>query len=134
MTDFIFEPFKVICLRCSALVLVSIEALNDNEEVFCSKCHFVFTPNINITKLLKLISLVESNKHELKNTALQHSESHFYKNSSLFGYENHLAKQDRLNYYSCAFDFLSFLLISSPYKHLRQTNLVCKVKSIFIHK
>ena len=62
MEDLIFTPFQVPCPKCAKLAFVTIESLFDNEEVTCQKCSFIFLPNIDVDKLLKLLKLVENSK------------------------------------------------------------------------
>ena len=62
MEDLIFTPFQVRCPKCAEFAVVSIEGLDDNEEIICQKCYFVFNPNIDADKLLQLIKVVEKSK------------------------------------------------------------------------
>ena len=59
MEDLIFIQPQVICPKCSKFIDTSIEGLDDNEELTCSRCTFVFTPNINADKFVKLVKKVE---------------------------------------------------------------------------
>ena len=58
--DLIFTPIQVPCHNCFNLVLVSIEGLDDNEDVTCPKCNFIFTPSLEVSKFLKLIKVIEN--------------------------------------------------------------------------
>ena len=62
MEDLIFTPFQIRCPKCAEFAVVSIEGLDDNEEIICQKCCFVFNPNIDADKLLQLIKVVEKSK------------------------------------------------------------------------
>ena len=62
MEDLIFTPFQIRCPKCAEFAVVSIEGLDDNEEIICQKCGFDFNPNIDADKLLKLIKVVEKSK------------------------------------------------------------------------
>ena len=62
MEDLIFTPFQIRCPKCAEFAVVSIEGLDDNEEIICQKCCFVFNPNIDADKLLRLIRIVEKSK------------------------------------------------------------------------
>ena len=62
MKDLIFTPFQVRCPKCAEFAIVSIEGLDDNEEIICQKCDCAFNPNIDADKLLKLIKVVEKSK------------------------------------------------------------------------
>ena len=59
MEDLIFTPFKVRCPKCGEFEVVTIEGLDDNEEIICQKCGCNFNPNIDADKLLRLIKAVE---------------------------------------------------------------------------
>lgn len=62
MEDLIFIPPQVYCPNCHQLAVTSIEALKDNEELTCAQCDFVFAPNINVDKFLKLIKKIEKSE------------------------------------------------------------------------
>lgn len=59
MEDLIFITPKIYCPKCSRMIETSIEELDDNEEITCPHCSFVFTPNFDVEKLLKLMKEVE---------------------------------------------------------------------------
>lgn len=67
MEDLVFTPLHVRCWKCSTPIQVSFESLDDNEEVTCPECGFVFAPDMNVDKLLKLIKAAEKNDWEKTN-------------------------------------------------------------------
>lgn len=66
MQDLIFVPLHLRCHECCVQIQVSIESLDDNEEIKCPECGLVFTPNIDVDLLLKLMKQAE-NSAEQKN-------------------------------------------------------------------
>jgi hypothetical protein len=62
MEDLVFTTPHVYCPDCRHLIDTSIEELADNDEITCPQCSFIFTPNIEVDKFLKLIKEVEKRK------------------------------------------------------------------------
>lgn len=65
MQDLIFIPLYLRCWECYTQIQVSIESLNDNEDVKCPECDFIFTPNIDVDLLLKLMKEAENSSEVL---------------------------------------------------------------------
>ena len=57
--DLIFNPIQIYCPECVALIDTTIEELQDNSELTCLDCGFVFQPNMNVDNYLKMLKELE---------------------------------------------------------------------------
>jgi hypothetical protein len=65
MEDLIFIPLQVVCSKCITTIRVSLESLDESEEVVCPKCNFVFIPDIDVKQLLELMREIEKGREEV---------------------------------------------------------------------
>jgi hypothetical protein len=57
--DLIFKPFRIRCPKCRKPIEVLFEELQFNDELTCSNCENIFTPNIDAQALLALVRKTE---------------------------------------------------------------------------
>lgn len=60
LQDLIFNPIQVPCFNCFNLISVTIEGLDDKEEITCPKCNCIFISSLDVNKFLKLVKEIEN--------------------------------------------------------------------------